>query len=496
MEGVTRRGRWILGLLLATYPGCASRPVAPFIVSSPISPVERAYACGNGGWAGRLAALPALGPDRVVDVAIGGTPLDYGKGGLSPWTTDSWVFGAVGERPAVLEMQGDPELSAWGKTHFPGQHLLRLSVGSPRARPEAKFDRGGNVLVSPPTHGRFPHGRIIVGRDMDPAFKRFFAAQRVQTGPGGELIEVDTSWLKVGHVDEIVAFVPAPQGRPFILLLPDPEKGFELLSTVPPDRVLFSPAETAEAVGRVGSAGARYLEDDTGPFQEKTWKYVRIVSGKGAGQVGLIRKREGKRIWVERVWDLRGESAAVALRRSREGRCETMPIWFDPPDPTSRYVVATQSQMWLDGTGEAFPAMVTAGELRSDETLRRSATLCARRIYGEGGLRSAITEALRIPPEATASLPVVYTANPDGEDAFNLIPNPMNLVNIDGGVILLSPCGPRRRPGDDESDIFLCAWREAFKALGVRPHFLEGWEALHRFDGGARCGTNIRRRPR
>lgn len=496
MDGVTRKCRWILGLLLAAHAGCVRRPEEPFIVNSPTSPVERVYACGNGGWAGRLAALPVLGPDRVVDVAPGGTPLEYGKGGLSPWTTDSWVFGTVGERPAVLEMRGDPELSAWGNTRFSGQVLLKVSVGSPRGWPEVKFDRGGNVIVSPPDPGRYPHGRIIVGRDMDPAFKGFFAAQRVQAGPQGDLIEVDTSWLKVGHVDEIVAFLPALQGRPFILLLPDPEKGFELLSKVPPDRVLFSPAETAEAAGRVGSAGPRYLEDDTGSFPEKTWRYVRIVSGKGAGQVGLIRKREGKRIWIERVWDLRGESAAVALRRSREGQCETMPIWFDPPDQTSRYVVATQSQMWLDGTGEAFPAMVTAGELRSDETLRRSANLCARRIYGEGGLRSAITEALQLPPEATARLPVVFTANPDGEEAFNLIPNPMNLINVDGGVILLNPCGPRLRPGVDESDIFLCAWRETLKALGVRPHFLEGWEALHRFDGGARCGTNIRRRQR
>ncbi len=112
---------------------------------------------------------------------------------------------------------------------------------------------GGNITVSPPVdqqterhdgrqagppvqaHPRAPHGKIVLGdcynsnrqralleesrRQGDPNSRKgcgvvhdetrhFLQSQEVQP-----IIPIDTSWLAVGHVDEILSFVPSPSPR-------------------------------------------------------------------------------------------------------------------------------------------------------------------------------------------------------------------------------------------------------------------------------------------
>lgn len=80
------------------------------------------------------------------------------------------------------------------------------------------FNYGGNVEVIPPyTNGddEFPLGRIVIGGNADGTSsmssrqRAFFQAQGVQV----PLIVVDTSWLTVGHVDEIFSVVPHPNAE-------------------------------------------------------------------------------------------------------------------------------------------------------------------------------------------------------------------------------------------------------------------------------------------
>jgi hypothetical protein len=61
---------------------------------------------------------------------------------------------------------------------------------------------------------------------------------------------------------------------------------------------------------------------------------------------------------------------------------------------------------------------------------------------------------------------------------------------------MLAPFGPRRGEGEGATDVFVEEWTRALAGIGVRPVFLDGWNALHRLDGGARCGTNVLRRRR
>lgn len=87
-------------------------------------------------------------------------------------------------------------------------------------------NNGGNLLLSPPDDN-YPYGRIIYGQ-RDPDFlcnsAPFYARQRMQAP-----IRLDSSWLKVGHVDEYLSFVPhAGADWPWKMLMMDPWLGYAL----------------------------------------------------------------------------------------------------------------------------------------------------------------------------------------------------------------------------------------------------------------------------
>jgi len=107
-----------------------------------------------------------------------------------------------------------------------------IEPGPPR--PNTRWiDWYGNLEVSPPAIARdgtpFPHGRALVGKQreltMHPGVLEFLERQGLQVPP----LVVDTSWLEIGHVDEVVNFVPA-QGHPsFRVLMPSPAAATRIL---------------------------------------------------------------------------------------------------------------------------------------------------------------------------------------------------------------------------------------------------------------------------
>jgi hypothetical protein len=165
------------------------------------------------------------------------------------------------------------------------------------------------------------------------------------------------------------------------------------------------------------------------------------------------------------------------------------------PDATSRYAAVEKSKMWLDGRGEEFPAVVTAGELAADSSLEKHAKAIAKKLFGRGGVSAILSRELGIAGKRVVRLPVLMSADGKGRRAAYLTPNPVNLILIGETAIILRPFGPRGDPSDGESDIFLKNWRTAVDARGIRLRVLDGWDALHRAWGGARCGTNVVRFP-
>jgi len=104
------------------------------------------------------------------------------------------------------------------------------------------LDSFGNLEVSPrvKVNGKdYPLGRIIFGgidygnfsgkdvRQMMPELRQFLYAQKVQSP-----IEIFTDWLVVGHVDEILCFIPDSdkEGKGFKVLLASPDSAKLLLT--------------------------------------------------------------------------------------------------------------------------------------------------------------------------------------------------------------------------------------------------------------------------
>ncbi|MTV27776.1 hypothetical protein FTX61_20510 [Nitriliruptoraceae bacterium ZYF776] len=104
--------------------------------------------------------------------------------------------------------------------------------------PHDTFNSGGNFEAAPPyvhPDGRaYPAGRMIYGARppfaADPTFRAMLEAQGYQ-----DPIQLDTSFLRVGHTDEILTFLPVDNERGWILAVADPRLGTQLLEDMVAD---------------------------------------------------------------------------------------------------------------------------------------------------------------------------------------------------------------------------------------------------------------------
>uniref|UniRef100_A0A8C4EGW3 protein-arginine deiminase n=1 Tax=Dicentrarchus labrax TaxID=13489 RepID=A0A8C4EGW3_DICLA len=154
------------------------------------------------------------------------------------WMQDELEFGYIDSPhqrfPVVLDSPRDGKL-----LDFPYNELLGPDFGYVTRVAERKdvssLDSFGNLEVSPPVtvNGKnYPLGRILIGvafptatkgRNMTKVVQDFLWAQKVQ-----EPIALFSDWLLVGHIDEFMTFVPAPDRKGFRLLLASPDAGYKL----------------------------------------------------------------------------------------------------------------------------------------------------------------------------------------------------------------------------------------------------------------------------
>ncbi|XWX01265.1 hypothetical protein V2A60_009291 [Cordyceps javanica] len=90
-------------------------------------------------------------------------------------------------------------------------------------------DSTGNLETVPPysLNGKsYPAGRTVMGSQFGekPEMVKFLDAQEVQAP-----IEIDTTWLEVGHTDEFMQFLPAKSERGWVMMVDDPLAGLALL---------------------------------------------------------------------------------------------------------------------------------------------------------------------------------------------------------------------------------------------------------------------------
>ncbi|MFQ5616897.1 MAG: protein-arginine deiminase family protein, partial [Anaerolineales bacterium] len=138
--------------------------------------------------------------------------------------------------PVVLQAHRDR-----GLQHFARDELLNRDYGYTEestlfptvSPPHNTFDSHGNLEVSPPVTvdgAEYKFGRIYYGRGrpstpFNPDVKAFLEAQLIQ-----KPFDLDTDWLGVGHVDEIISFIPSNVGKNFRMLLASTDEAVRILT--------------------------------------------------------------------------------------------------------------------------------------------------------------------------------------------------------------------------------------------------------------------------
>jgi hypothetical protein len=252
--------------------------VAPFIMLPNTAPAHRVLVSNlDDGFHTAITALAGAG--NVITT----TPQD-------PWPQDAWEFGISSMPYRTMNVafetirEGRP-LEQWGRDNLLGP--AGPAPGDPnrtgliyrQADTDDSLAYGGNLEVSPPLPN-YPLGRIVVGT-MPEIQKQFLARQQVQA----PLIELNTNWLVVGHIDEFVNFASVGATSSWQVVWSDPLWGMNLLSSVPGEEPLFYDAPDTEVFFGAATGGTfNTLIDDT-PGVDFTagpaWQFVRIYDGPG-----------------------------------------------------------------------------------------------------------------------------------------------------------------------------------------------------------------------
>ncbi|NXL39271.1 PADI3 deiminase, partial [Glaucidium brasilianum] len=207
--------------------------VAPWIMTPNTAAPLEVFVCSVDNNEDFVAAVGAVAEKAKCPLTV--CPLLENR--QDRWIQDEVEFGYVQAPhktfPVVFDSPRDR-----GLKDFPVKSILGPDFGYvARQAPEgtSSLDSFGNLEVSPPVTVRgkeYPLGRILIGssfprfggRRMAKAVKDFLVAQQVQAP-----VELFSDWLLVGHVDEFLSFVPAPDRKSFRLLLASPSACYQLL---------------------------------------------------------------------------------------------------------------------------------------------------------------------------------------------------------------------------------------------------------------------------
>ncbi|OAA76584.1 Protein-arginine deiminase [Akanthomyces lecanii RCEF 1005] len=144
------------------------------------------------------------------------------------YTTMPGPDGPVVLRVMIASAQKDSERNRSHRWLF--RELRSDTVGAVLHRTfGGTTDSTGNLETVPPYtfNGKsYPAGRAIMGSHsgVKPEMVKFLDAQEVQAP-----IEIDTTWLEVGHTDEFMQFLPAKSERGWVMMVDDPLAGLAIL---------------------------------------------------------------------------------------------------------------------------------------------------------------------------------------------------------------------------------------------------------------------------
>ncbi len=205
--------------------------VAPWLMPSHLNVTEELYVVDISGFNDAfVAAIEAI-------ATATGVPLRKASGFIynDQWIQDSMEVGFSlipgKQNPVILNAIRFRELEPFAQDELLGPDYGYVEVAT--AAPFSTFDSHGNVEVSPPvTVGgtEFKFGRIYYGKGrtstpFNADMKAFLERQLIQ-----KPFELDTDWLGVGHVDEIISFIPANVGKSFRMLFASVDEAIRILT--------------------------------------------------------------------------------------------------------------------------------------------------------------------------------------------------------------------------------------------------------------------------
>ncbi|XP_076421678.1 protein-arginine deiminase type-4 isoform X1 [Peromyscus maniculatus bairdii] len=203
--------------------------VAPWIMTPNTQPPQEVYVCRFSENEDFLKSLTALTKKAKCKLTV--CPQEENLD--DQWMQDEMEIGYIQAPHKTLPVVFDSPRDR-GLKDFPIKRVMGPNFGyvtrGPYAAEVTGLDAFGNLEVSPPVTVRgkeYPLGRILIGnsgysssesRDMHQALQDFLCAQQVQAP-----VRLFSDWLFVGHIDEFLSFVPAP----------DRQQGFRLLISSP-----------------------------------------------------------------------------------------------------------------------------------------------------------------------------------------------------------------------------------------------------------------------
>lgn len=205
-----------------------SMGVAPWIMSPNTAPVSEVHISDRGDNQTIVQEVKTI--VETTDAKVKVTP------GATLWMQGTQEIGYVQfpnaeglkDYPVVLKGNRSTESDDYAQSLM-NQNFGWFEMGKPRQLDVLNqwADWYNNLAVTPALP-EYPLGRIYYGTadnvSLNPEIIEFLKAQKIQ----GEPVGIDTSWLMVRHVDEIINFIPSVSGEP-LMLIASPGEGIKLL---------------------------------------------------------------------------------------------------------------------------------------------------------------------------------------------------------------------------------------------------------------------------
>ena len=330
---------------------------------------------------------------------------------------------------------------------------IKLTNGSE----EKSINFGGNYLVSPPIEN-YPLGRIVIGsssikkqeevNDLVP----FLSAQKIQAP-----IVVDTTWLNVKHIDEIISFVPiinqSTPKWPYKVLIASPRLGcvFSLIS------VQYS-QYTKEVIAKILEI-ANEMNMEKLTTELKNHYYLKPNIPQPQIKISIPRN----------IYESNPEPQNQFVGRTV--------LWSEESKP-NHYL--TLDPLWLL-KGQNLDEAINQAFKTAQENIDK--------------VRETLKRELNIQDEDFLEIPVIFSIPP----AKAITPNSVNMLVINNtgnscSCLVPKPFGPVVQTSNSENTsqhyLFEADIEQKLKCLGLNVQFVNNWDEYHSRDGQIHCGTN------